>query len=326
MAAKSSFSKSDFVKILARYPLGEYRGSDQIAAGAVQTNILIRTTRGKFVFRYYENRSRKSALFEIELLRFLKSRRYPCSVPHKNNYGQYVGTFKAKPYVIFEFVNGKHVKRPNKIQKKQLIKKIAELHEITRNYKLVNLKSRLNYNTENCLRLARKEARKIGTANAQKKLDWLEGELSKLELPKSLPKGICHCDSHFSNTLFKKNKLVALIDFDDANYTFLIYDIAAFINPFVSVFDWNTWRNFRRNRRVFDFKEPRLVVSEYMRHRSLKVVEKKHLLDVFKLSILFDCIWYFKRGGAKDFYEKRKLEYLNALGRERFCREIFGKP
>jgi len=41
------------------------------------------------------------------------------------------------------------------------------------------------------------------------------------------------------------------------------------------------------------------------------------------LSILFDCIWYFGRGSAKDFYERRKIEFLNDLGREKYAGAIF---
>ncbi len=73
--------------------------------------------------------------------------------------------------------------------------------------------------------MARRKAKAIGTANAKNKLKWFESELSKLSLPKSLPKGICHCDFHFSNVLFTKGKFSALIDFDDANYTFLTFDL-----------------------------------------------------------------------------------------------------
>jgi Ser/Thr protein kinase RdoA (MazF antagonist) len=46
----------------------------------------------------------------------------------------------------------------------------------------------------------------------------LELELLKLELPVNLSKGICHCDFHVANVLFKENQFEALLDFDDANY------------------------------------------------------------------------------------------------------------
>ena len=60
-----------------------------------------------------------------------------------------------------------------------------------------------------------------------------------------------------------------------------------------------------------------------MEYRPLTKDEKEHLFDVFKLSIIFDCIWYFERGNVKNFYEKKKIEYLNSLGRKNFYKKLF---
>jgi len=171
--------------------------------------------------------------------------------------------------------------------------------------------------------LAQKAALKIGTANSRKKLEWFIDALSKLNLPKSIPKGICHCDFHFSNILFREGELVALIDFDDANYTYLTYDLATLINPFMPSFEWDTWSQFEQGENVFDFREGRKVIVEYEKVRRLKDIEKRHLFDVYKLCILFDCVWYFDRGEADDFYERRKIDELNRFGRENFYRELF---
>lgn len=323
MAVKTKFSKTDFIKILSDYDLGEHKSSRPFTAGAVQTNFLLQTIKGKFVFRYYENRSKNSVLFESDLIKHLTDNNYPCPAQFENKHGKFVGTYKGKPFIIFEFVEGKHLKNPNERQKNKLVKKIAGLQNITKNYKPKNTNFRLNYNIKNCRELARKEARTINTTNAREKLKWFEGELLKLELPKSLPKGVCHCDFHFSNVLFKDSKFNSLIDFDDANYTFLVYDLAALINPFVKSFEWNTWTNFKKDENVFDFREARNTVSKYVKYRPLSKSEKEHLFDVFKLSIMFDCIWYFERGSANDFYEKRKIEYLNALGRKEFYKRLF---
>ncbi|MFH2013900.1 MAG: homoserine kinase [Patescibacteria group bacterium] len=314
MAVKTKFTKNDFIKILSNYNLGEFKDFKPITAGAVQTNFLLQTTKDKFVFRYYENRSEGSVLFESNLIKYLKNKKYPCPASFKNKHGKFVGTYNKKPYIIFEFVEGQHIKAPNEDQKKQLIKKVAELQDITKHYKPRYKKYRWNYSIQLCRELAEKEAKKINTANSRKKLKWLKGELLKLELPKSLPKGICHCDFHFSNVFFKNNKFNALIDFDDANYTFLMFDLVGLIES-------SAW-HYKKDK-TFNFKEAKKVLSEYIKHRPLGNNEKKHLFDLYKLSILFDCIWFFERGDVKNFYEKRKIDYLNSLGREEFYRRIF---
>ncbi|MCK5026614.1 MAG: homoserine kinase [Nanoarchaeota archaeon] len=322
MAIKTNFTKNEIIKILSNYKLGDLIDFELFTKGTVQTNLLLKTTKGNFMLKYYENRSKNSVLFEINLIRYLKDKKFPCPAILRNKHEKFVDIYNKKPYVIFEFVEGKHIEKPNKEQKKQLIKKVAELQNITKNYRPFYKKYRWNYSVELCKKLARIKAKKINTINSKEKLKWLEMELSKLHLPRSLPKGICHCDFYFSNVLFKDDKFNALIDFDDANYTYSLYDLTCLIEPFVPSFNWNTWDRFKITDKVFNFKETKKVVHEYMRFRQLNNNEKKHLFDVYKLSILIDCVWYFKRGKAKDFYEKRKIDYLNACGRKEFYNKI----
>jgi homoserine kinase type II len=203
MAVRTNFSKNDFADVLSNYDLGEFKNSKPFTTGTVQTNFLLQTTKAKFVFRYYENRSKNSVLFESNLIKYLKDKNYPCPAPFKNKHGKLVGVYKGKPFIIFEFAEGKHIENANENQKKQLIQKVAELHNLTKNYRPANKKHRWNYNVELCRELARKQAKKFNTTNSKEKLKWFERELLKINLPKSLPKGICHCDFHFSNVLFK---------------------------------------------------------------------------------------------------------------------------
>src|SRR6187455_1183398 len=135
MAVKTQLSKGDFAKILTNYDLGEYKHTQPINEGTVQTNFLLQTIRGKAVFRYYENRSKDSVSFEVNLIKYLRSQNYPCPAPFKNNRGMYIDTYNKKPFVIFEFVEGYHIEDPNESQKMQLIRKVAELQNITKNYR-----------------------------------------------------------------------------------------------------------------------------------------------------------------------------------------------
>lgn len=318
MAAKTYFSEATLRDILSHYPLGELLLFEPISMGTVQTNYLLQTVQGRFVFRYYQNRSLESVLFESELILHLKRKNYHCPAILPDSNGKYVGIHNTKPYAIFEFATGQHLEHPNEAQKRQLVQKVAELHTITRDYKPLHTPYRLNYNVESCRELAQEATQRSNTAQAREKLAWFEHTLAGLHLPSSLSMGVCHCDFHFSNILFRDGKFNALIDFDDANYTFILYDLAALINPFHASFDWNTWPRFREEENVFDFGETRTIMQEYTQHRTLTNDEKWHFFDVYKLSILFDAIWYFERWEGKDFYERRKIAYLDRLGRDRF--------
>jgi homoserine kinase type II len=313
MAVKTPFSPNDFVTILSHYELGTYIRAEPVAQGTVQTNFFLYTTQGKFVFRYYENRARESVLFESHLLTYLKKHGYPCPAPFKNTQGTPVGLYHHKPYVLFEFIEGHPIDHPNDQHQQQLIQKAAELQNLTRHYRPRYKKYRWNYSVDLCRTLAQAEATKINTPEAQAKLKWLENQLSTLQLPRSLPKGICHCDFHFSNVLFQEDQFVALLDFDDANYTFLLFDL-------VGLIETGAWP-YRSD--TLDMRQARAIVQEYMKYRPLNALERRHLYDVYKLSILMDCVWYFGRGSVADFYEKRKVDFLNNLGRKKFFNELF---
>lgn len=323
MAAKTNFSETALREILSNYPLGEYIHSRAMVEGTVQTNFFIQTTLGRYIFRYYENRSKESVRFECNLLRYLKVHNYPCPAPVKNIHGLYIGICQDKPFVIFEFVDGQHLENPSPEQEQQLIQKVAELQNLTRHYRPASWQQRMNYGPVLCRDLAHQAAQRINTENARKKLAWYLEALEELDLPRQLPKGICHCDFHFSNILFKDGKFAALIDFDDANYTYLTFDLITLMNPFVRSFDWNTWQKFDPGADIFDFGQARSVVGAYEKYRPLSPVEKRHLFDVYKLSVLIDCLWYFERGAAIDFFERRKIDALNRLGREVFYQQVF---
>lgn len=315
MVAKHQFSRDELTHIFQYYNLGRVLDFTPFNSGTVQTNIWIQTTLGQYVFRYYENRTTESVLFEVELLRYLKESQFPCPAPYIDNRGQFVGIYELKPYVVFEYMEGEHIQQPNKEQMQQLIQKVAELHITTENYLPRYKENRWNYSAELCRDMAEQASQRINTESSRQKLSWLETELRTLELPKSLPKGICHSDFNFSNVLFNGEQFCALLDFDDANYTYLLFDLIGLIES-------RAWRH--DTDKVLNFDEAKRVVSEYINWKPLREVEQQHLFDVYKLSILIDCVWYFERGDTKDFYEKRKVDFLNTLGREQFFRELFG--
>lgn len=315
MAVKTLFTPDDFEVILSHYDLGAYRRAEPIERGKIQTNYYLQTTQGNFVFRYYENRSRGSVLFESDLLAYLTERHYPCPTQVKNRQGGYVGIYRHKPYVVLEFIEGRSLEHPEAHHWQQLVQRAAELQTVTRNYRSLYTPYRWNYDPDLCRTLARAEAAQIDTPGAHEKFAWLARELDHLDLPPSLPKGICHCDFHFSNVLFRGDELVALLDFDDANYTFRQFDLVGLVEYWA--WPWTA--------DLLDLARARCVVQAYMSHRPLALVEQRHLYDVYKLSILFDCVWNFGRGEAGDFRERSKIEALQRLGRRPFFEALFGE-
>jgi homoserine kinase type II len=301
-----ALSINDLETVLSNYTLGEVRDVQAFSTGTVQTNLLLTTTQGKFVLKYYTRRSLDSVRFEANLIHYLRQRDFPCAGAFRNRQGTWVSLYDDKPYIIFEYIDGQHMDALNPQQRKHVIETAAQLQTLTRNYRPHLRRYRWNYRPELCLQLAQAEAKRLGTETAYSKLTWFEQQLSGLQLPQSLPKGICHCDYDLSNLLFHGDQLAALLDFDDANYTYLAFDL-------VVLMSW-AWP-FEGD---FNPAVARQIAQEYQQTRPFSKLEKRHVFDMMKLHILFDGIWYFARGDADNFYEKGKIEYLDSLGREQF--------
>lgn len=313
MVAKTHLTAQDFEHVLSQFAVGTFVNAEPITAGTVQTNYLVRTTEGRCVFRWYENRSTGSVQFECHLLEYLAANRYPCAAPIKNKRAASVDIFRHKPFMLFEYIDGQHIQQAEEKHKRQLIQIVAELQKLTVEYISPYREQRWNYSVELCSRLAREQAAQLNTASAHAKAAWLDDQLTTLQLPPELPKAICHCDFDWSNVLFQDDKLVALLDFDDANHTFTSFDLASLIDSWA-------WPHYSS---TIEWQLARSITHSYRQHRPVERLERHHLFDVYKLSILFDCIWFFSRGELPDFYEKQKIDFLDKFGRENFVDVIF---
>jgi homoserine kinase type II len=310
MAVKTLFSTEDFQQILAEYDLGEFKDSSPFKTGAVQTNILLETSKGKAVFRYYESRSENYARFEMNVLAYLTQHDYPCPAPIKNVWGEYVGELHGKPFGLLEFLEGEH--GDSEDNGKQIAETLGNLHALTLGYKPDYAEARDTYDPTSCWNNALTNSKKMTSeSEADKRLSWLRSELDKLEFPDTLPKGVCHCDTHPSNFLYKEDKLVAVLDFDDAAYVYLLYDIANML------FFW-AWPD----KGDINFADARDLLNEYQKYRILTVGEKKHLFDVLHMVNFMGIAWFIHDDA--DFHNsRRKTEFLNNIGREAFYNRIF---
>lgn len=312
MAVKTSFRDEEFSHLFGPYNIGEFLSASPILQGNVQTNIQVDTTTGQYVFRYYENRTRSSAAFETDLLAFLHSCRFPAPVPQITEAGTHVSMYRGKPYAIFGFMSGQKVRSLNWPQFADLVRHVAWLHDVTQCYRPEISYDRSHYTRDFCSNRAQVLARQAASQQGSDKAAWINQQLSLLDLPETTPQGICHCDFDLSNLLFDGEELTALLDFDDANYTYQSFDL-------VHLVEYHAWPHGGK----FDRHAARRVIREYQRHRDIDPLEMRHFFDVFKLSILIDSLWFFDRGCYPDFNEKRKIAVLDQIGRAEFEQSLW---
>lgn len=224
-----------------------------------------------------------------------------------------MGLYQQTAYMIFPFVDGEAHTRLSPDQRRQITQLAARLNAITAYFRPVATPHRWNYNRDLVQRLSQQAAADQPTATAQAKLRWYAVQRQQLQLPPTLPHGICHCDFDPSNVLFKDNAIAALLDFDDANYTYLAFDLASLIDGFAWEFGAD-----------FDMEAAQHIATAYQAVRPLSLLEKQHIYDLHKLSILIDGIWFFRRGTATAWYEKVKIAHLEAIGREAYQAALVG--
>lgn len=312
MTVNTDFSEDDFRKMLVDYRLGEIHSVRSITAGTVQSNYLIQTNTSTVVLKYYDNRSVDSVRFEADVINYVQQQDFPCVKVHRNKQGDTVNIFRDHAYMIYDFVDGQTVTSYSPSQLKQVVQIAARLQSITAGYRPTVWQSRWNYTPDLCLKLSQEKAVGLHSEMGYAKADWYQEQVNALELHHTLPKGICHADYDPSNVLFDGDELIALLDFDDANYTYLLLDLANLIDGFA----WGFGQDF-------DFDAAHQIAQHYAEMRSLTDSEKQHLFDVHKLQILIDGLWFFERGDSTNFYEKEKIAYLDAIGRQTYHQRVF---
>ncbi len=309
MAVKTSLSSKELASILASYKLGEYRTHQGFEKGSDQTNILLEATTGKYSFRYYEKRSEEYVLFEIDVLKYLAERFYLSPVPIPNKQGKFIGWFNNKPFVIFSFMQGVHSDEAHNYRK--VAKEIGRLHKITIGYQPSYSSAREGYEPRSIIHNAIANASKINNkVEAKHRLGWLQEKLNSLDLPSNLPQGVVHGDTNPSNFLYHNKEVSAVLDFDQASYAYLIYDLANLIY-------WWSWPD----KGELDINKTRDLVSSYEEARALRNCEKEHLFDMLITCICVDVGWFIHEDGFRN--SQRKIQALESIGRKKFYDKVF---
>jgi homoserine kinase type II len=316
MVVKTNFTGKDFAKILSEYDLGSFVSSKSFRAGVVQTNILVKTTKGKYVLRYYETRNKKRVLFESELLDFLSKNNYPSAAPIKNLKGKYVGTYNKKEYMIFEYISGRHIKNLNEKQFHEMIKNLAFLHKLTKNYNIKHYVHEQPRTVVYCLAAAKKEAKKFkDKKKGKERFEFIKSELQKIKLPKNMPKSIIHCDFDKQNLKFNKDKLSGVLDFDDSYYDYRIHDVGILI-----LF----WAEFLHKK--LNFNDARNIVKTYEKYNPLTQSEKEHIYDAMQFASLMIMAWImYDKWKGKDLFSilSKLVTETDKIGRDEFYNRIF---
>ena len=322
MAVYTHLSDTDLRQYLQYFSAGELIEAKGISAGTINTIYELQTTRGHYILRILEGRTRSDARFEEELLVHLH--KHELAVPmmvDAGKRGHVVSINPRQQMSIFEFLPGREVAvfEISESHVQQVGGFLSQMHiacrELTRRRKNRFGRDRLLELLDIC------EAEELTKALRNDLLE-LRAEVTDYSSPKNLPRGIIHGDLFTDNVRFSHGKLCGVIDFEMASSGLLIYDIA------VAICDWAFSQN------TLQPTLARALVEGYCANRPLHETEKRHLYAItcfvaarFTVTRVHDFEVMVPPGADRLYKDYRhflqRLRSLRSLGQESFDAAVF---
>ncbi len=301
MAYYTKINKSEFKKYLKNYSFGDLHYFKGINEGIENTNYFFRTKSRKCILTIYENKiteriKKKNLSFFIELINFLRKKKFPCPEIFYNNNNKQLNSYKNKQFTIINFVEGKVAKKINIKHCYKLGKTLATLHNKTSKFK----KERKN---DFSLNEWNKIIKKIKLSKKTFLLLKKEIKYIKENWPKKLPTGIIHGDLFPDNVFFKNNNIIGIIDLSNACNDFFCYDLTICINAWC----------YEEKLNINKMKN---LIKGYNSIRKIKNEEIKYLnlfLRASSLRFYLSRLMDSQNKKIPKKYKKNPREYLNKL-------------
>ena len=290
-------TKKELQKIADMYCLGKIKKFSLIDNGLVNYNFFIKTDAGKFIARVLGKSVNKGYLqrkvTEIKVLNYLGKESIPYITPKliKNNLNEFITSFRKSAIYVYHYINGNQVKKLNNVKIKEIAKGLALYHKVISKIPIKTDKKSVS----DLSWLVRKYGlmKKVKPKNRLDRLMKQNFNIFDTQLRKSIvirykeKPILIHGDFQQGNLLFSGDKLVAILDFDNVDWSWKVKDIAICIKR-VCLSD-----GYLNQRKI------NLVTEEYRKHYPLS----KNDIAMIKPMILHNyCIvfWWAYNGQMKD--------------------------
>jgi len=226
MAVYTKITQDEITSHLKNYSLGELVAVKEIIDGIDNSNFILETTKGKFIFTIFEARIDKNSLpFFMNFKLHLARKGIACPRPMLDNQGHVIVDFKNKKSSIVSFLNGKATQKISSNHCFEVGKFLAQMHLAAQDFgeKRENelgikgwrpLFSKFEHLVDDYQKNLRHEILQC--------IDFLE-EMWRFDLPSA----VTHLDFFPDNVFFDEHEKVSgAIDFYFAATDLLIYDFA----------------------------------------------------------------------------------------------------
>jgi homoserine kinase type II len=262
----TQLSGDDVRAILAQYDVGTAVFHEPLAAGTVNTNVRVVTDRGQPLFlRINEAKSEADVRFEAAAVGHLSARGVPTPAPLDTSQGQPFAEHKGKLVTLFHWISGRHL-GAREVERRHVARvgeALAHVHLAGADF----AERRAGIYTIDHVRARLRTFERSGDPKLAQTVPVLAEELERLPAERGplLPEGLIHQDLFRDNVLWGEADISALIDFEQAVWGRLAYDLAVCLNAWCFVSD------------TFDGALVEQMVSSYQRVRPLEAAERAGL-------------------------------------------------
>ncbi|MCP4343968.1 MAG: homoserine kinase [Desulfobacterales bacterium] len=295
-----NFSKSDLLseteELSKSYEFNKVYSLVELSQGFANKNYKLTTDSGIFLFRICMQQSEADMHYEIQLLTELKKYNFPAAYPVKRNDGNFISNTSSGKVILYEFVNGQ-----NPGQNSNTVREIAEAVSLLNSIPNWHEFPKKNaVHIDECVKLITEFPKA-----ANQFPDFFEYFTEQTDfllnpLKEQFPKGIVHGDAFPDNTLFDGDRLIAVIDFEEACIDSLLFDIGITINGFCF------------ENRQLNFELARVFLETY--HRKRPITEKEfEYLPFFIQWGAHGMIYWHLRNNLLFIYNEDQVKRINEL-------------
>lgn len=306
--------KKDFINILEQYDIGKYKNIRHMGHAHANNVYKLKTTKGEYILKQLLFFDKKKEIelktIQHEITEYLYKKGVP--VPHiiKSRNGKLILGYDNKKIMVQTYFQGKSVKKLTDAQTLDLAKKVGNMHNILLRIRKEKYNLSIGEISKKLRRLKDipKKIRGISTASHCKLLQEKIQDIDR----KKLKVSIIHRDIRGDNIVIYRDKIMAIIDWDDICKDYLCYEIGVIVYSFFV-------RSDKCNK-----KQINIFLKEYQKHITFKQEEKKAVY-YFTLLRFLEVISFFRY--KIKINKKKRKEYksiIYSLIKRYLCLEKLG--
>ena len=217
MATYTELDEQTIIELIGQYDIGQLKSYESLDGGQANSSLQLVTTSGSYVLSVCDEKSREEVHFLTLCLEQLAKHNFPTTRVVKTAAGGLFIEHQHKPVYLKHYIAGRVPREFSPPMLRQLGATLAQLHEVP---PPANLPEKFSYGIESFA--------EITTDQLQGEYAHWLGERQKY-LQKgcfdSLPKGFIHGDLFYDNTLYQRDRLVAVLDFEEACNYYKVFDL-----------------------------------------------------------------------------------------------------